>query len=242
MQPFYRIGLVAVSGVLLSGCSLFGGHQTSSLNAESHAELATAQEIAEIQLEVGRENLAEGNLATAARYLQGARMHPTTRADATNALGVVYVRLGRLDVASRYFSEALEIEPGNARFATNLARLEGDISFARARAREAQGEAGTEVALASLQALETQDLPVAATQRRQRQHVIHIQTASAGEQAAPRMEVYAGRPVVQMAERDTSKEDVAAAESEGTGRRIIEYPISMRFSDEPAEYPVRVEI
>lgn len=231
MKSLHRIGLVAMAGTLLSGCSLFGGNQVASLDGDRPAELATAEAIAEIQLEVGRENLADGNLAAAARYLQGARLHPATRADATNALGVVYVRLGRLDVAQRYFQEALEVEPDNARFATNLARLEGDVSFARTRALNAQIQAATtEVAQLSLPLLESQQEAEAPSPARRQPHVIHIQTADGPAQAPARMEIYARRPVVQMVERDETQGEVPEPQEREVSRvKVVDYPIRMEI-------------
>lgn len=230
MKSLHRIGLIAVSGMLLSGCSLFGGHQTTAVNGNQHGEVATAEAIAEIQLDVGRENLTNGNLAAAARYLQGARMHPATRADATNALGVVYVRLGRLDVAQRYFGEALEIEPDNARFATNFARIAGDVSFARARALNAEIEAATtEVAQLSLPVQESQEQPGAGTSGRRQPQVIHIQTASGPAQALPQMEIYARRPVVQRVEREDAQDEAPDTDRAFSRAKIIEYPVRVEI-------------
>lgn len=229
MKSLHRIGLVAATGVLLSGCSLFQGHPTHALNGNQHGEVTTAETIAEIQLEVGRENLANGNLATAARYLQGARQHPATRADATNALGVVYVRLGRLDVAQRYFSEALEVEPDNARFATNLARLEGDVSFARMRARDADEETPIDVALASLVALESPELPDARIQPGRQPHVIHIETADTSDEALPHMEIYARRPIVQRVERDGAQDERPETERAFSRAKVVDYPVRIEI-------------
>ncbi len=231
MRTLHRTGIVAAAGLLLSGCSLFGGHHATAMNGGQDAEMATAEAIAEIQLEVGRENLADGNLATATRYLQGARMHPATRADATNALGVVYVRLGRLDVAQRYFLEALEVEPENARFATNLARLEGDVSFARMRASDPVEDAVSEEALASLLTAAVPDLPevrVEAESNRQ-PHVIHIQTAENVENGPPRMEVYARRPVVQVVDREQAQDERPDTERGFSRAKIIDYPVRIEI-------------
>ncbi|WP_120077073.1 tetratricopeptide repeat protein [Aurantiacibacter odishensis] len=238
MNSLHKIGVVAVTGILLSGCSLFRGHESAALNANIHAQQATAEAIAEIELEVGRKNLAEGNLATAARYLASARTNPLTRADATNALGVVYVRLGRLDVAQRYFREALEVEPDNARFATNLARVEGDVSFARARALDADIQSATaEVAQLELPALPTPQqvdapapAPVTATSARRQGHVIHIRTTDGPAHAPPRMEVYARRPVVQMVERDETQGEVPQQQEREVSRiKVVDYPVRIEI-------------
>ncbi len=235
MNSLHKIGVVAVTGILLSGCSLFRGHESAALNANIHAQQATAEAIAEIELEVGRKNLAEGNLATAARYLASARSSPLTRADATNALGVVYVRLGRLDVAQRYFREALEVEPANARFATNLARVEGDVSFARARALDADIQsATTEVAqleLPPITAPQQVAAPTPVSEPAGRQaHVIHIRTSDGPGLAPPRMEVFARRPVVQMVERDETQGELPQPQEREVSRiKVVDYPVRIEI-------------
>ncbi len=229
MKAIRRIGLIAATGALLSGCSLFSGNSGSALSASQQADPSTAQTVAEIQLEVGRENLSEGNLATAARYLAGARMHPETRADAANALGVVYVRLGRLDVAQRYFQEALEVQPDNARFATNLARLEGDVSFARAKALETRAEPATEMAQLAVPVAEVRGSREARVAPRQQRHVIHIQTSERAESEAPQMEIYKRRPVVQMVEREETQGQPVEPQAEVSQAKVIEYPVRVEI-------------
>jgi|GEM_PF-1466696 len=231
MKSISKIGLLAATGVLLSGCSLFTGDRHASFGSTPEAELATAETVADIQLEVGRENLADGNLAAAARYLRGARSHPKTRAAATNALGVVYIRLGRLDVAQRYFSEAVELEPDNARFVTNLARIERDVSFARLRAEDvaSPSEAPSALAVAPVEPTNVeQERPV---EVRSSADVIHIRTAEVEHRAPNQMQVVSRRPVVQVARNDAEQEaEPAEAERsveprEVTRAKVIDYPV-----------------
>lgn len=231
MKTIVKFGLAAATGVLLSGCSLFNGGHQARLGSNLEAELATAETVADIQLEVGRENLANGNLATAARYLREARAHPNTRAAATNALGVVYIRLGRIDVAQRYFAEAVDLEPDNARFLTNLARIERDISFARLRADDARGHDGAET-LFAVAPVE----PVAAPNEQSEEvrssaNVIHIRTAEIGDHAPARMQVVSRTPVVQMTrneaapEAEPAQDEPEEAPNTGTQAKVVDYPV-----------------
>lgn len=77
-----------------------------------------------LALEEGRAALRAGNLSTAAALLRIAQQNPDTRAAASNGLGVVYVQLGRRDLAERYFRLALAADPANPKYAANLVRLQ----------------------------------------------------------------------------------------------------------------------
>lgn len=75
-------------------------------------------------LAAGRRALADGQLGAAVAALRLARLDPACSAEATNALGVAYARLGRDDLAERYFREAVAMDPQDRRFGANLARFE----------------------------------------------------------------------------------------------------------------------
>lgn len=76
------------------------------------------------QLALGRAKIQQGALTDALEPLRRASGYPTTAAAAHNAMGVVYAKLGRKDVAERMFRMAMAEAPGEAKFAANLRRLE----------------------------------------------------------------------------------------------------------------------
>ena len=92
----------------------------------------------------GREHLAAGSTGLALEAFQQALVSGETRAPALNGLGVAYARLGRFDLAQRFFGEAAAADPEEPRYAENLARLmrspllalrrDRDIAAAAARA------------------------------------------------------------------------------------------------------------
>jgi thioredoxin-like negative regulator of GroEL len=85
-------------------------------------------------LEEGKEFLREGNVASAINSLRIARLDRATFGEASNALAIAYIRLGRNDLADRYFREAIQAEPENDKFAANLLRLQSQVMLARASA------------------------------------------------------------------------------------------------------------
>ena len=224
MKRFAKFAVVGLSGMLLAGCSIFGGNQLARSDAQGREQMASAQAVAEIYLDVGRTNLRNGNLATATRYLQGALSHPSTRAEATNAMGVVYIRLGRLDVAQRYFKQAVDLEPGNASYHTNLARIERDVSFAQLRAPTPVREAAVAVAAASVPT--PRAAPVSVSPRRDASGVINIRTMGETSTAAPNMMVVERRPVVQAIQADASS---AAEEATQPAEKSREYPLTIEL-------------
>lgn len=249
MMRYTKMGMVCAAAMMASGCSFLGigGHQTARSDMRMEAQMATAAAVADVQLQVGRENLRDGNLATAARYLRSAQAHPETRAEATNALGVVYAKLGRLDVAGDYFAKAAELEPDNAKYLTNLARLERDVSFAALRVEEAKPIAPVRSAEAAVPAAapavaaaaKAEPSAVAATlQRVERlsRNEIHIRTVSADE-APANFEVVSRNPAPALA---MAKED----ETLETLPEMIEAPGSKapESKAKTIEYPQRVEL
>ena len=98
--------------------------QTASLEGE-YAE-AQSRYFAD-RLDAGREDLKNGNFAAAMEQFRHASLGQATRAEALNGLGVAYAGIGRLDLARRYFYQAASLEPEDARFAANIARLHREL-------------------------------------------------------------------------------------------------------------------
>jgi Flp pilus assembly protein TadD len=82
-------------------------------------------------LEEGAAFLRAGELSAAVASFRVAQLDRATRADASNGLGVAYAKLGRLDLAERYFQAAILSDPDNSRFAANLLRLQQQVMLAR---------------------------------------------------------------------------------------------------------------
>lgn len=138
MKKFSHIAIVALASVSLAGCQSpffaslgFGG--------KAKAERAPAPKLVGAQLiEEGRFQLAQGHISAAVATYRLARMDPSTAAQAENGLGVAYAKLGRFDLADRYFRSAVEREPEDMRFTANLLRLQRTVMMARAKLRTAE--------------------------------------------------------------------------------------------------------
>ncbi|WP_374285100.1 tetratricopeptide repeat protein [Novosphingobium sp.] len=115
-SSFKTLMLLAISVPALAACAnpFVKANQAAArlLPASGNADLA-----------MGRQALADGQYGTAIAALRFARLDPACSAEATNALGVAYARIGRDDLAERYFREALALAPDDRRFAANLARF-----------------------------------------------------------------------------------------------------------------------
>jgi tetratricopeptide (TPR) repeat protein len=62
-------------------------------------------------------------------------------APAVNGLGVAYARLGRFDLAQRYFQQAMASDPTNTKYADNLAKLMRSPTLAMRRDGDIAGAA-----------------------------------------------------------------------------------------------------
>lgn len=124
--------VVAVIG--LSGCQSV--LNTLGFNSSASSRPALANVIGEPDLVAGQEALRAGNISQAIASFRLAMLDPGSQADASNGLGIAYARLGRADLAERYFLQATEIEPKAEKYAANLMRFyESDL------ARTAQAKA-----------------------------------------------------------------------------------------------------
>ena len=150
MKPATTLALVALA-TSLGGCKSF----VQAFDFSRHSS-EPQYAIGPADLEEGRKHLREGNVGNALAPLHRAALNRETSGEALNALGVAYAKLGRADLAERYFIAATRIDAGNERFAANLARfyrsdLAQDVRLAflqRQKAAQeyaafANGEAGT---------------------------------------------------------------------------------------------------
>jgi tetratricopeptide (TPR) repeat protein len=101
-------------------------------------------------LEEGGAFLRDGNLSAAVASYRIALLDRATRADASNGLGVAYAKLGRDDLAARYFLRAIDAEPDNPKYVANLLRLQQQVLLARRVDESRQNEALAAVASAAV--------------------------------------------------------------------------------------------
>lgn len=102
----------------LSGCQSFIG----AFDFGNHSR--SAQPVfGEADLEEGRRMLADGNIGNAIPAFQRAALNRETAPQAANGLAVAYARLGRGDLAERYFKAAVTLDPHEPKFAANLERF-----------------------------------------------------------------------------------------------------------------------
>ncbi|MBX7460150.1 hypothetical protein [Qipengyuania huizhouensis] len=117
MKPASTLALVALAASL-GGCQNF----IQAFDFSRHSS-APQYAIGPADLEEGREHLRAGRTGNALAPLHRAALNPQTSGDALNALGVAYAKLGRADLAERYFVAATRVDADNERFAANLDRF-----------------------------------------------------------------------------------------------------------------------
>lgn len=137
MRDIYpRLAMVSVAAFALSGCgtiqSIFGSHSARmpelrmSAPMDAEAAIATATE-------EGRGHLDRGETGLAILAFQRAMSYGAPTPQALNGMGVAFARLGRYELARRYFREAAALAPSDERFAANLTRLNRSPAFAMRR-------------------------------------------------------------------------------------------------------------
>ena len=146
------IKLLAVVGAaaMLGGCQSFP--LTSWMFKKDSKPGAERQALAGNTvgaLEEGGAFLRAGNVSAAVASYRIALLDHATRADASNGLAVAYARLGRDDLAERYFMAAIAADPENPKFVANLLRLQQQVILAR-RAGEEVRRAAAVAAVAPL--------------------------------------------------------------------------------------------
>ena len=146
---------VCCSLAALSGCQLLGNlHLTrSSQDRATVAELAITSGTA---VQEGRDHLRGGRPGLAIEAFNRALASGQDPAASYNGLGVAYARLGRTDLAFRFFKKATLSEPDNAAYSRNLTRLIDSPQFALAMMSQA---APVAAAPASASATATPALP-----------------------------------------------------------------------------------
>jgi hypothetical protein len=119
-----QAALVGCVSVMVSGCATQQGMAPEYRLSSSSVALPDGASM----LQRGRAQLAAGLDALAIESFRSEiRINPDS-ADAYNGLAVAYDRIGRSDLAQRYFETALAKDPANINAQRNLARLKGEAA------------------------------------------------------------------------------------------------------------------
>ncbi len=247
MKTTSTIALTLAMGMSLSGCQALLGPRTAQVDSASSTEMAQVNPA----LDQGRQLLKAGRIAQAIDLLRVAQRDPSSMAEASNGLGVAYAKLGRHDLADRYFKMALALEPTDTRFAANVLRLERDFNLNMKRQ-----EAAARLAKKADEEREARLARAAVRQggiERVSRGQVAIRTHSTTTNGAPRTEVFAMNSSASEAEEaarpDVQVEVGVQTESEETAKG---YPVTVDFSrnlssrsngaENQGQYPVRVYI
>lgn len=200
MRNVTRIGLLIVATSMLGAC------QTSPLKGWTFGKSSVAKRMPAPEivggavLEEGRAHLRDGNISSAVASFRLAALDPATAAAASNGLGVAYAKLGRPDVADRYFRAAIAMDPTNMRFTANLLRMQRSVMLAR------RVEAGA--ALAAAETARTREAALAPEDRVHRvSHGEFRITTGDGPRTAPRMAIQYRKPASAPLPADVPVED-----------------------------------
>lgn len=131
-----RLSKVLLLGcaVALGGCQSAGKHPLSSAGQHQDQRLAAAAASAP-ETDLGRAHLAAQRNGLAIEAFNRALVFGEAPAPALNGLGVAYARMGRVDLAYRFFSQAASTDPDSAIYARNLATLTNSPAFTLAATR-----------------------------------------------------------------------------------------------------------
>lgn len=124
-----RNAVAMVSVITLGGCQFFGNlHLAHNAHAGQPTEALASAENATL-IQEGREHLRGSRIGLAIEAFNRALASGEDPALAYNGLGVAYARLGRSDLAYRFFNKAIMSDPSNPIFARNLANLVNSPEF-----------------------------------------------------------------------------------------------------------------
>jgi tetratricopeptide (TPR) repeat protein len=234
MRSLPRILVLATALTALSGCQSFPLTSWMFKRSDRGAPATSASDGSR-SLAEGREALQNGRPAAAIVSLRLALLDASTRAPASNALGVAYAQLGREDLAERYFKSAIAADPSDERFVANLLRLQQTVLARKAQSDAArlaalQGEAKRDAAgfvADKAQPVSEQPRTVGDLERRSRNEVF---IASSTTPTAPTATVaYAARPNAgKAAAAGNPAEPVPAAKAAAPRARLIDNPFSLQ--------------
>lgn len=220
MKQIARLACIIAGAAMLSGCQsffltswMFKGGRSAGARGEALAANGAGA------LEDGRAFLREGNLSAAVASFSIAQLDRSTQADATNGLAVAYAKLGRLDLAERYFRAAIATAPDNPTFVANLLRLQQEVMLAK----QTTGPEAVAVAAASpppSPKLPSAELLTGPAQRVSRGE-IHVQARQDLQPA----------PAIAVAYRDLAKGSEDGDRHAASIHRVLPYPITVVFGE-----------
>ncbi len=132
LKPVVTLALLCLA---LPGCSSLFGSNKMAAQTGTAQQMQVAAKAAEARPAVhtmaGRSALDQGSAGIAIESFTRAVTSGEAPAPAFNGLGVAYARIGRYDLAQRYFERAAQIDPVDTRYQANLARLMRSPLYAR---------------------------------------------------------------------------------------------------------------
>jgi tetratricopeptide (TPR) repeat protein len=135
---------LSASIVCLTGACAGTPKAVLNIRAVDEAQFATADDKA---IDRGKTLLSRGQNADAISAFRTALRQEENSAEAHNGLAIAYDRIGRKDLARRYFELAVADKPQDQRYRTNLARF-------------FEGEGQAELAMGLMQTVPPKDMPV----------------------------------------------------------------------------------
>lgn len=249
-----RTSACVLAALTLSGCQGILGKLGFSGKGERPTE-AAAPIFGEDELEQGRLALKAGYPAAAIQQFRLAALNEAAAPEAFNGLGVAYARLGRADLAERYFQTALSMDSANPKFAANLERFYNSPLGQSARALAMRQQEAQATLAAAAEAAEAQGLiePAATPERRGavtiERPAVQLTRSSARElQIATRTPAKEGDGSGEMATvavRNSAAPASAAADAPRANNGAV--PGRARISllgtrGSPESYPVRIQL
>jgi len=144
---------VVSASVLLSGCKILGIHHVAEAAAPAQQAVAQASPIPGSALQAGRDNLRENRTGLAIESFNRALASGEDPAAAYNGLAIAYSRIGRTDLAYRFFKKAANSDPLNPIYARNLAMLMDSPAFTLQTMAQAERPVGAPAAARPANAL-----------------------------------------------------------------------------------------
>lgn len=126
--------MLTLAALSLGACSWFAP-RSRTLQADSWIKRQPEQkDYGRAQLAEGRKALDRGDDIAAIIAFSNAQRIPQFAAEAHNGMAIGYARVGRPDLAERYFRQAILEAPEEPRFMNNLALLHRSVQAAQAQA------------------------------------------------------------------------------------------------------------
>lgn len=251
MKNATRILTCVLAALTLSGCQgilhSFGLAGKKEYRAETSAQVFGKDELAQ-----GRAALKAGYPAEAIKQFRLATLNEAAAPEAFNGLGIAYARLGRADLAERYFKAAVTLDSSNPKFAANLDHFYNSPLGNTARALAMREKEVQEALAAAELAAKVEGMLEPLTQPEQRGSVALQQPAAHLTRTSPaelRIATRAADPdragsdqLPSVAVRNPAAK-AATPETESTAKRPTPAQISMLEGPrERRNYPIRITL